>query len=283
MTTAASEAITEARDHVENAVRTAGPVLQVLARFGFVAKGSVYVLMGALALRAALDRGGETTDQRGAMRTILHQPFGRTMLAATAVGLCGYACGASSKRCSIPSTFATMPKASAAYRYFGSGVAYAGLAVAAGRMIFVGVHGTEHRTQDWTATLMAQPAGPWLVGIVGLIVMGVGAWQIVRAVRTKLGDKLRLDRWSAPMRDWIIHFGQIGFVARGIIFCVIGVFMIAAADHHNPREAKGIGEAMRYIEGLSYGWILLTLVATGLIAYGLFQLIEARYRKIEVC
>ena len=91
MTTAASDAISDAKEHLEDAVRTAGPVLQVMARFGLVAKGSVYILMGALALRAALHHGGATTDQRGAMRTILHQPFGRTMLAAAGVGLCGYA------------------------------------------------------------------------------------------------------------------------------------------------------------------------------------------------
>jgi hypothetical protein len=150
-------------------------------------------------------------------------------------------------------------------------------------MILVGEHGTEPRTQDWTATLMARPAGPWLVGAVGLIVVGVGASQIVRAYRTKLGEKLRLDRWSAPMRDWIIQFGRAGFVARGIVFCVIGVFLIAAANDHNPREAKGIGEAMLYLEDFRYGWIMLTAVAAGLIAYGLFQLVEARYRKIEVC
>jgi len=206
------------------------------------------------------------------------------MLAAAALGLCGYALWRFIQTMFDPEHVRHDARSfGRRIAYFGSGVAYAGLAVAAWRMILRGEHGTEHRTQDWTATLMAQPAGLWLVGAVGLIVFGVGAWQIVRAYRTKLGEKLRLDRWSAPMRDWIIQFGRVGFVAHGIIFCVIGVFMIAAADHHNPHEAKGIGEAMRYIEGLSYGWILLTIVAAGLIAYGIFQLFEARYRKIEVC
>src|SRR5215207_8059944 len=91
MTTIASNTFDDAKEHVEDAVRTAGPLLQALARLGFVAKGFVYTIVGVLALMAALDRGGETTDQRGAFRTILQQPFGRTMLTIAAVGLLGYA------------------------------------------------------------------------------------------------------------------------------------------------------------------------------------------------
>jgi hypothetical protein len=139
------------------------------------------------------------------------------------------------------------------------------------------------RTRDWTATLMSQPAGPWLVGAVGLIVVGVGAWHIYRAWKVKLGDKLLLDRWGASMRHWIIRFGRFGYAARGVIFCFIGAFMLAAANHHNAGEAKGVASAMQYIEGLRFGWLLLAIIAAGLIAYGVFQLVEARYRKIEVC
>ena len=284
MTTATSNAIDQAKEHVEEAVRTAGPVLTWLARLGFVAKGVVYTLVGGLALLAALDRGGDTTDQRGALRSILHQPFGRTMLAIAAIGLFGYTLWRLIQAIFDPEHVRHDAKSfGGRVTHFVSGAAYGFLAVAAWRMILGNDDGSGDRTPGWTAHLMARPAGPWLVGAIGLIVIGVGAWQFYRAWRAKFGEKLVLDRWGAHMRNWIIHFGRFGYAARGVIFCLIGTFMLAAANHHNPGEAKGVGSAMRYIEGLRFGWVLLTIVALGLIAYGVFQLVEARYRKIEVC
>jgi hypothetical protein len=284
MTTATSNAIDQAKEHVEDAVRTAGPVLTWLARLGFVAKGVVYTLVGGLALLAALNRGGDTTDQRGALRTILHQPFGRTMLGIAAIGLFGYTLWRLIQAMFDPEHVRHDAKSiGRRVARFVSGVAYGFLAVGAWRMILGSDDGNGDRTPGWTAHMMAQPAGPWLVGAVGLIVMGVGAWQFYRAWRAKFGEKLVLDRWGRRMRDWIIRFGRLGYAARGVIFCLIGAFMLAAADHHNPGEARGVGSAMRYIEGLRFGWVLLTIVALGLISYGIFQLIEARYRKIEVC
>ncbi len=165
---------------------------------------------------------------------------------------------------------------------FVSAVAYGGLGVAAWQLVLQGEPDEGNRTQDWTATLMAQPAGRWLVGAVGLIVIAVGAWHIYRAWETKLGDQLVLDKWGARMRHWIIRFGRAGYAARGVVFCLIGAFLIVAANHHDSRDAKGLGEAMQHVAGMSYGWIMLAVIAIGLIAYGVFQLVEARYRRMEV-
>ncbi|MDQ3441613.1 MAG: DUF1206 domain-containing protein [Planctomycetota bacterium] len=283
MTSASSNAAA-AVSRVEDAVREAGPVLRAMARLGFFSKGIVYMTLGVLALLAALDRGGSTTDQRGAMRTILHQPFGRTMLAVGGAGLIGYALWRLIQALLDPEhAHGTGPKelGRRAARFI-SGVAYGGLGVAAWRMVLQGERDDSGRTQDWTASLMAQPAGPWLVGAIGAVVIGAGAWHIYKAWKTKIGDKLVLDKWGAKMRDWIIRFGRVGYAARGVIFCVIGGFMIVAATRHSPREAKGVGQALQHVEGMSYGWIMLAAIAIGLIAYGVFQLVEARYRRIEV-
>ncbi len=285
MTSASSNAAA-AVDHVEDAVREASPALRALARLGFFSKGIVYMTVGVLALLAALDRGGETTDQRGAMQTILQQPFGRTILAVGGIGLFGYALWRLIQALFDPEhVHGTGPKELARRgARFVSGVVYGGLGVAAWQMVLRGGDdGGGNRTQDWTATLMAQPAGGWLVGTAGLVAIGVGVWQIYKAWSTKLGDKLMLDKWSAPIRPWIIRFGRAGYAARGIIFCITGIFLLVAAKNHNAGEAKGVGEALQHIGGMSYGWIMLSAVALGLIAYGLFQLVEARYRKIEVC
>lgn len=287
MTTTASNAIDNAKGHVENAVRDAGPVLRALARLGFFSKGIVYITVGVLALLAAFDRGGSTTDHRGAMRTILQQPFGRTMLAIGGAGLIGFALWRLIQALLDPEhTHGTGPKEiGRRLARFMSGVVYGGLGVAAWQMVLRGrgAGGDENRAKDWTASLMAQPAGPWLVGFVGAIVIGVGAGQIWRAWKIKFGDKLVLDKWGAPMRQWMIRFGRLGYAARGIIFVVSGIFLIIAARRHDSGEAKGLGQAMRHVQGMSYGWVMLAAIAIGLIAFGVFQLVEARYRRIEVC
>jgi len=276
-------AVAEAKDHVENVVREASPLVRALARLGFVAKGVVYIIVGALALGAPFSRGGSTTDERGALRTILHQPFGRTMLVVAGVGLAGYCVWRMIQAFFDPEHVRHDAKGfGRRAARFVSGVTYGALAFTAWQMVFRGEQGGSGRTQDWTATLMSKPAGPWLVGIAGVVIIGVGGWQLYRAWTSKLGDKLMLDRWGARMRDWIITFGRVGYAARGVIFCMMGGFLLVAADRNNPQEAKGAAEAMRHVEGLSYGAWLLAAIAAGLIAYGLFQLVEARYRRIDV-
>jgi hypothetical protein len=283
--TSISTHVDTARDHVEDAVREAGPALKWLARLGFVAKGFVYVTVGVLAVQAAMGNGGSTTDQRGALRTILHQPFGRTMLIIGGTGLVGFAVWRLIQSLLDPEhEHGTKPKEllRRAGRFV-SGIAYGGLGVAAWQMVLRGESGDSGRAQDWTGSLLAHPAGEWILMVIGAIVVAVGAWHIYRAWKVKLGDKLQLDRWGAKMRTWIIRFGRAGYAARGIIFCIIGVFLILAARHHDPSEAKGVGQALQYAAGMSYGWLMLAAIAIGLIAYGVFQWVEARYRRIEVC
>ena len=285
--TSLSTHVDTARDHVEDAVREAGPALKWLARLGFVAKGAVYITVGVLAVQAAIGDGGSTTDQRGALRTIMHQPFGRTMLIVGGLGLVGFAVWRLIQSLLDPEhEHGTKPKEllRRAARFV-SGIAYGGLGVAAWQMVLRGGGGSDDsgRTEDWSATLLSHPAGEWILMVIGAIIVGVGAWHIYRAWKVKLGDKLQLDRWGAKMRSWIIRFGRAGYAARGIIFCIIGVFMIIAARHHDADEAKGVGEALEHIAGMTYGWLMLAAIAIGLIAYGVFQWVEARYRRIEVC
>ncbi|HEV2296812.1 MAG TPA: DUF1206 domain-containing protein [Tepidisphaeraceae bacterium] len=282
--TSVSSTIDNARDHVEDAVREARPALKWLARLGFVAKGCVYITIGVLATQAAIGSGGSTTNARGALRTILHQPFGRTMLAVAGAGLLGFALWRLIQALLDPENeHGTRPKelGRRGARLI-SGFAYGGLGVAAWQMVVYGARDDSGRTREWTTTVMAQPAGAWLLAAIGVGVFGTGAWYLYRAWTTKLGDKLVLDRWGAKMRTWIIRFGRAGYAARGIVFCLIGGFMVAAARHHDAGDAKGVGEALQHVSGMRYGWLMLGAIALGLIAYGVFQLVEARYRKIEL-
>ena len=262
----------------------AKPWVKWLARFGYAAKGVVYMVVGGLALAAALGQGGSSSpDQRGALQTILEQPFGQVLLGLVAVGLFGYALWrfvmAAQDTEGDGSDAKGIVKRTG---YAVSGIIYAGLAVAAVGLVLGSSGGGSGggSAQDWTARLMAQPFGRWLVGIVGAVVIAVGLYQFYRAYSAKFREKLLLSRMSQTEETWATRVGRLGFAARGVVYAMIGFFLIQAALQSNPSQAGGLGQAFRELSSAPYGPWLLGIVALGFIAYGVFALVLARYRRI---
>jgi hypothetical protein len=264
----------------------ASPWIEGLGRFGYAAKGVVYLVVGVLAVQAVLGHGGQTTDQQGALSRIAEAPFGRSLLVVVAIGLLGYALwqlvraaldtehkGSDGKGLLMRAVFA------------GVAVIYAGLAWSALRMA-MGVgsgQGSTEQAQGWTAWLMDQPFGVWLVGAVGAGVVANGLFQFYRAFKSKLTDDLNLVDVGAEQREWITRIGRAGYAARGVAFVMIGGFLVGAAMHHNPSEAQGLDGALAALASQPFGPYLLGLVAAGLAAYGIFALVEARYRRMVIC
>jgi hypothetical protein len=81
---------------------------------------------------------------------------------------------------------------------------------------------------------------------------------------------------------WMRRLGRFGVLARGLTFGIIGVFLVRAARHADPGEARNVGGALRFLQGQEHGALFLGVVALGLVSYGLFALFEARYRRIGV-
>jgi hypothetical protein len=244
----------------------------------------VYLIIGGLALQAALGRGGQTTDSGGALRTILQQPYGWTLLAVVGVGLAGYALWRFVQAGLNPEGVGSDAKGIAKrVGYAISGAIHAGLALEAVRMAFgFGAgSGGDSGPQDWTALVLAQPLGRWIIAAVALGIAAFGLIELVRAYRTDLPKRLDLSRLGHPAREWVVRSGRMGMAARGIVFGVIGSFLIRAALTHDSRQARGLGGALDSLHGQAYGRWLLGLVAVGLIAYGLFELVQARYRRIN--
>jgi hypothetical protein len=267
----------------QESARSASPWIEGLGRFGYAVKGIVYLIVGSLALQAALGQGGQVTDQQGALAHIAEAPFGKILLASLFVGLLGYALWRTARAVFDTENQGTEAKG-LALRALDVGVAviYVGLAISALRIAMGASSGASstQQTQDWTAWLMVQPFGVWLVGLVGAAVVVNGIAQFIRALSDKLTEKLHRDDMSPGQIEWVTRIGRAGYAARGVAFVTIGGLLIAASMFHNPGTAQGLDGALATLAGQPFGPYLLILVSAGLAAFGIFALIEARYRRM---
>lgn len=261
------------------------PWLQKFARFGYAAKGATYLVIGVLAVRAALGAGGETTDSQGALREIASGPFGSTLLALTALGLLGYALWKLIQAIRDPENEGADARGSVKRAAYGiSGLVHLGLAATAIQMaFFAGAGGSgDASAQSGTAWLLGQPFGRWLVGLVGAAVIGVGFVQLGKAWTAKFRRKLKLGEMSAAEETWATRVGRCGFAARGVVFGLIGWFLLRAAWQADASEAGGLSQALQTLAEHPSGPWLLGLTAAGLAAYGVFALVMARYRELHL-
>jgi hypothetical protein len=282
----ARQSVDGARQQAHATAREASPWIESLGRLGYAAKGTVYVLVGVLATQAAAGVGGETTDTRGALEQVLNAPFGQILLAITALGLAGYALW-----CFVQAAFDCDDEGSDAHGLAArlghaiTGVVYAGLVVWAVGLL-VGSNGgsaaSSDPTRDRTAWLLTQPFGAWLVGIVGLAIVGVGLHALWQAWRSDLCERLHLQDLSPDQQSWITRLGRLGYAAHGVTLGLIGAFLLMAAVQAEPESARGLGGALAALAEQPEGPWLLGIVAAGLVAYGLFTLVEARYRDVVV-
>lgn len=270
---------------VQQPVRQAAahPWVERLARFGYAAKGVVYFVVGLLAAQAALGVGGQITDTSGALQAIVTQPFGKFLLTLVTIGLIGYVIWRVVQTILDPEHSGESTDAKQVVQRIGyalSAFAYAGLAFTAIKLILGSGGSGGDATQDWTARFMAQPFGQWLVGLGGLATIAVGLSYLYEAYKAKFQKHFRLSQMSEKERTWAKRLGQFGIAARGIVFGVIGFFLIQAALQSNASEARGLGGALASLAQQPFGSWILALVALGLIAYSIYSLIEARYRQI---
>jgi hypothetical protein len=252
-----------------------------MARAGYVAKGVVYATIGVLAMREALGLGGTTTGVGGAMRSMGPQPLGGALLIILAAGLAGYALWKLVQGITDPDQKGSDPHGILRrVGYVGSGVIHGGLAFTAAQSVF----GAEDSSEDaMAASAMAfqPPLGPILVGLVGLIVIGVGLYQFYAAYGATFRDDLKLYQMSAGEERWVILAGRVGTAARALAIGVAGAFVVLAAYQSDPSETRGLGGALETLQRQPSGSYMLGAVAAGLLVYGAFMLLVARYRRIE--
>ena len=164
---------------------------------------------------------------------------------------------------------------------FGSGIVYAGLcAIAIEILLGSASSGGSASAHRETAGVFGSPWGTWLVAIAGIILIGVGLFQGYRGLSKDFLKDSKTEQMSAQVRTWIGWVGGFGHLARMTVFGLVGVFLIKAAIDYNPRKAVGLDGALAKVSQASSGPFLLGIVAAGLIAFGVYSLSDARYRRI---
>src|SRR5262245_49631795 len=259
------------------------PWAQGLARAGLVAKGLTFGLVAVLALDVAVSGSGKLQDRPAALHEVAENPFGRVLLAALAVGLAGYALwqlalavlGRKLETGEREDDLRRIPHAARALVYGWLAFVAVDLVIDAGKP-----PGENHDEKELTARALDWPLGRWLVAAAGLVVVGVGLYNIYRGLSQDFRDELKEEQMKGAERRGYSVLGLIGFTARGVIFVLAGFFVVRAAWQYDPKEAAGLDGALARLAHAEYGMFLLACVAAGLLAYALFSFAQARYRKV---
>jgi hypothetical protein len=256
----------------------------LIGRAGFVARGAVYFIVGWLAVMAAF-AGSAATDKQGALEAISQLPLGALLLGVAAAGLFAYALWSLVRAVFDPERRGHAAKGVIARAgYAVAGLSYAGLALGAAQFALgsgTAGQGSDASTQDGTARLLQAPFGPPLVIAIGAILLAIAAVEFVKAYTDSFLKDLNLDTLGAEPRRWLERIGRIGLAARGVVFALIGIFLIQASLQQDAGAAVGLGGALNKLAEQPFGEILLGVVAAGLCMYGLFSFIEARYGRLK--
>lgn len=259
-----------------------GPFGEALARWGLVSKGGLYLLVGVIAADVSIGGGERLQDRGGALSAVGDNWYGRGLVFVLAVGLAGYAAWRFAQgvlgRPLEGGKKEGWPKR---LSYFGRSLWYLGLfAIAVAALAGADESSGSQEEDRATARVMDWPLGRWIVGAVGLGIIGAGVFNIWRAITRGFRKNLKLRKMSELEEKAFTIIGVVGHLARGIVFALIGWFLVRATWHYDPEEAVGLDGALAQILQQDYGDTLLGIVAAGLIAYGIYCFVEARYREV---
>ncbi len=267
-----------------DAPTTLAPWLRWVGHSGYVAEGLVYVLLGTFALMAALEPSQQPNGYKGALAKLAAAPFGDALLALLALGLAAFVLLQIVLGVLDPEHRGerlTVKRRAVRLGYLLNGALHS---VLVGEAVWrlLGLGGAAdggHSQAVWTARAMALPLGRWLTAATGAGIALFGLLQCyLAASRTKIDS---VDLSQTKLRGLIIALGTCGFLARGVLFGLVGAFLIDAARRYDTSQATGIAGALSTLKRQAYGHWLLGTIAAGLICYGLFQILKEPYRQFR--
>ena len=250
--------------------------------FGWGAKGVVYVTLAYLVLQMAFGAAPQEATTTGALQYIAQTAPGKIALIVLGLGLLAFAVGRI-----LEVTALAGPQIEGKDKLIAAVLAilYTSLALTAFTIVGLagsgsGGSGGGGSQQQGSAFLLGLPGGRWIVGLVGLAVIAFGALEAYKGVQQKFLPTLRTGEMSSGVRSATTKLGTAAYVTKGAILALLGYFFLQSALTYDPDQAKGLDAALQEIAGKTWGQVVLTLVALGLLAYGVFALIESRYRRV---
>lgn len=249
---------------------------------GWAAKGVVYVALAYLVLQMAFGQASQDASTTGALRLIAQEAPGKIVLVLLGLGLIAFAVG---RILEVTTLAGPQIDGKEKAKAVVLAAIYASLALTA--FSIVGLAGSSSSggggggsEQQGSAFLLGLPGGRWIVGLVGLAIIAFGAKQAYSGVQKEFLGTLRTSAMSSGMRSAVEKLGIAAYVTKGAILALVGWFFLQSAITYDPDEAKGLDAALQEIAGQTWGQVVLTLVAVGLLCYGAFAFVESRYRRI---
>ncbi|WP_433826240.1 DUF1206 domain-containing protein [Actinoplanes sp. CA-015351] len=254
--------------------------LEYVARGGFIGYGIIHLLFAWIALQVAFSGSGQDSDQSGALQEIARHSFGKTLLVIIAIGLIAMAIwqvfeaviGESGEQ----TRGATAERALSGVR----AILYSYLAWTAIKVVQGAKSSMGDSNESTTAGLMGSNGGRWLVGLIGLVVLGIGIGMFIYGWKKKFVRHLNTGQMPTGTRQPIIRLGMAGYMAKGTAYAVAGVLIVTAAVKYDPEKARGLDAALKTLAGNSWGVWVLALIAAGIAAFGVYCIAQAKYRKI---
>jgi hypothetical protein len=260
----------------------ANPLLEFLERLGYAVRGALYAAMGVLALRIVLSvAGGQTTDLTGSLVFLVGNPFGKLLLVVAAIGLAAYSLWGFTRAIYDP---LHRGSDSAGYMarlgFVTSALSYAAIVFFALQLLAGSGATTADGTQKTVASVLTHPAGGGLTILIGLVVIGIALGQFMESYRATFKNDLKDAEMSAKTKDAVVKLGRFGMFSRGVIFLVIGWFVIQAGIHNDPAQAQGFSGAFVFLLAQPFGRVVLGIVALGFVALGLHSFACARWIRL---
>jgi hypothetical protein len=257
------------------------PGIAKIAQAGLISKGIVYILLGVLGFMAAFEIGGQSnndTNKATVFRSVKEFPGGIILLILLAAGLICYSIWRGVQTFSNSHEQNNWTKR---VRYFFSGLVYLSFAVTAIQMTFHDRGDSEHKNQYWISEMLSHSYGQLLIGAAALILAGIGIYQIYYGLSEKYKNHVQELNLHSKGSSLMLRAGKIGYLSRGVVWLVIAYLLMLAALHKNSSEAGDMGKAFGFIEDSSFGSYLLAALGVGLIAYGIFNFIRARFETFK--
>lgn len=245
--------------------------LETAARVGYAVTGLLHILIGGIAIGVAAGAGGEA-DQSGALRELASAPGGQFILWVAVVGLAALGIW------QLVSGIAQWGRIGKVLSAFGQGVIYLVIAVTALTFALGGSKSSDSSTKSFSGTLISTPGGSILLVLIGLGILGGGGYFVYQGVSRNFLKQIRVPSGDAGRT--VTAAGRVGYIAKGIAICVVGILFVVAAFTSDSTKASGLDGALKSLKQLPYGPIILIVVGVGVIAYGLYCFARARLAKL---